>query len=102
MIVATAVCAGIAADRQCAVSVWLWWLLAAAGVAVWLLLWRSSRDRSAGIVLLAVLAACGGAWHHCQWYLYPSDDLGFAARSEQQPVCLQATAFQPATRTRRR
>jgi competence protein ComEC len=93
MIVVTAVSVGIATDRQCAVSVWLWWLLAAAGIAVWLFLWRSSRVRAAGIVLLAALAACGGAWHHCRWHLFPSDDLGFAARSEQQPVCLQATAL---------
>ena len=91
MIVAAVVSAGIVADRQWGISVLLWWLLSLAACAVWVVLWRR-RNRAAGLALLLALAACGGAWHHCRWHLSRDDDLGFCARSEQQPVCLEATA----------
>lgn len=92
VIVLAAVCAGIVADRAWGMPVGAW--SGAAGVAWigWAALWRRGWDRTAGLVLLASVAACGGLWHHVQWNLFARDDLRCFARRERQPVCVEAVA----------
>jgi len=93
VIVLAAVCAGIAGDRFLRVPLFGW--CSAAGVAwiAWLLLWRRGRDRAAAAALLLAATAAAAAWHHCRWYLFAADDLGYFARTADQPVCLEAIAL---------
>jgi competence protein ComEC len=92
VIVLAAVAAGIVVDRVMHVPVGVWWSLAAAGWAAWLVLWRRRFDAAAGLVLLLAPAAAGGAWHHLCWSMFGRDELGCFARRAAQPVCLEATA----------
>lgn len=93
VIVLVAVCAGIAADRTWEVPVAAWSAVAGVAWVGWAALWRRGWDRTAGLVLLASVAACGGLWHHLQWNLFARDDLGCYARRERQPVCVEAIAL---------
>jgi len=93
VIVLVAVCAGIVADRAWGVPVGAWSGAAGAAWAAWAVLWRRGWDRTAGLVLLASVAACGGLWHHLQWNRFAPDDLGCYARRERQPVCVEAIAL---------
>ncbi len=43
-------------------------------------------------MLLAAVAATAASWHHCQWYLFPENELGCFAMADAQPVCLEAIA----------
>ena len=45
------------------------------------------------ILLLLAIAAVGGAWHHCWWSCFGTDDLGEFASEEPMPVCVEATAL---------
>ena len=45
------------------------------------------------MLLLAGLALAA-SWHHCRWNLFGGDDLGLFARTQQQPVCIEAVALQ--------
>jgi len=93
VIVLVAVCAGIVADRTWGVPVGVWSGVAGATWVGWATLWQRGSDRTAGLVLLASVAACGGLWHHVQWSLFIRDDLGCYARRERQPVCVEAIAL---------
>ncbi len=92
VIVAAAVCAGIVADRYCRLPPAVWWAAVVSAWAAWLVLWHGQWDRTAGVVLLLAVAACGGAWHGCRWRLFAEDDLGFFARPVDYPVCVRAVA----------
>ena len=92
VIVLSAACAGIVTDRFRPLPLPLWWAVAASTWVAWLLLWRQGRDRAAAMLLLLPVAAAAASWHHCRWYLFAADDLGFYARSDPQPVCLEAMA----------
>ena len=93
VIVLVAVCAGIVADRYWPASVLVWWAIAGVGWSAWLALWRCGRERTAALVLLTAVAATAASWHHCRWFLFAEDDLGSFARSETQPVCIEAIAL---------
>jgi competence protein ComEC len=93
VIVLVAVCAGIVADRAWGVPLGAWSAIAAAAWTGWAGLWWGRCDRAAGLVLLASVAACGGLWHHLQWDLFDTNDLGGYTRRERQPVCIEAIAL---------
>ena len=92
VIVLAAVCLGILADRRLGVSMFCWWAAAGAAWPAWFWLWRTGHHRVAELVLLAAVAACAGAWHHCRWSLFAEDDLGCFARDEAGPTCVEAVA----------
>jgi competence protein ComEC len=96
VIVLVAACTGIVADRYWPLPVWVWWGIAGAALAAWAWLWRLGWKRSAPVVLLLAVAATGASWHHCQWFLFDEDDLGCYARTQTQPVCLEAVALESA------
>jgi len=98
VIVAVAVCAGIVADRYAALPGGLWWGAGLAAWIAWLVLRRRRWDRLSAAVLLVAVAAWGGAWHHCRWSLFARDDVGFFARAEDQPICVEAVALSGARR----
>jgi len=93
VMVLVAVCVGIFVDRYRPMSVFWWWTLAAAAWTVWLALWRKGWDPTAAVLLLVAVAATAASWHHCRWYLFADDDLGCYARTETQPVCVDAIAL---------
>ena len=93
VIVLVAACAGIVADRFRPLPVFAWWAVAGGALVVWLGLWRRGWQRAASIVLLLSVAATAASWHHCRWYLFDRDDLGYYARDEKRPVCVEAIAL---------
>jgi competence protein ComEC len=94
VITLTAVAAGMVVDRYRPLPFTIWWAVAAAGLGGWLVLWRKGRNRTASVVLLLAGSALAASWHHCCWNLFGGDDLGLFARSQQQPVCIEAVALQ--------
>ena len=93
VIVLAAVCAGIAVDRWAGVPMTVWLAVGGAGWAVWITLWRRGFDRAASVVLLAAVAAGGGAWHHVRWSVFPRDHIAWYASYDRQPVCIEAVAL---------
>ena len=64
------------------------------GLGGWFMLWRKRRNPAASVVLLLAGLALAASWHHCRWNLFGGDDLGLFARTQQQPVCIEAVALQ--------
>jgi hypothetical protein len=89
VIVLTAVAAGILCDAKLPLAAPIWWAIAAAGCMLWLFLWRRRLERTGSLLLCVALAALGGAWHHCRWYLFADDELGRFARDAVQPTCVE-------------
>ena len=94
VIVLAAAAAGMVVDRYRPLPVAAWWAIAAAGLGGWFVLWRRRRNRAASVVLLLAGLALAASWHHCRWNLFGGDDLGLFARTQQQPVCIEAVALQ--------
>ncbi len=93
VIVLVAVCAGIVGDRFWPRPVLVWWAGAGGAWCVWLGLWRWRRERAAAAALLLAVAATAAGWHHCRWYLFAENDLGYFTQAETQPVCVEAIAL---------
>jgi len=93
VIVLAAVCAGIAVDRWADAPMTVWLAVGGVGWAVWITLWRRGFDRAASVVLLAAVAAGGGAWHHLRWSVFPRDHIAWYASYDRQPVCIEAVAL---------
>lgn len=92
VIVLVAVAAGIVVDRFWPWGLASWWTILLGSLGLWLgLIWRQ-RIVPANFVLLLAVASVAGAWHHCQWYLFPDDDLGCYARQKAVPVCVEVIA----------
>lgn len=89
----TAAAAGIVADRAAPLPAMVWWSAANTLVGCWLWAWRGGRDHVASWLLLAALAAGGGAWHHDRWRLYGDDEVGRAVREHSQPLCVEGVAL---------
>ena len=94
VIALTAVAAGMVVDRYRPLPVAVWWAIAAAGLGGWFMLWRRRQNKVASVILLLAGLALAASWHHCRWNLFGGDDLGLFARSQQQPVCIEAVALQ--------
>ena len=94
VIALAAVAAGMVVDRYRPLPVAAWWTIAVAGLGGWFMLWRKRRNRAASVVLLLAGLALAASWHHCRWNLFGGDDLGLFARTQQQPVCIEAVALQ--------
>jgi competence protein ComEC len=93
VLLAAALGGGIAADRAGAMAVVAWWIVATAGLVLWLLLWLGRREGLASWLLLASTLATGGLWHHSHWRLYAADDIGRLVREEAGPICIEAVAL---------
>ncbi len=87
-------CSGILADRFLGVSAGIWLAL----LVVTLLLWFTVRFRFAAIFVLLGIFAAFGFWHHDYWNRFESDDIGFFATSDPQPVCLRGEVVESAYR----
>jgi len=83
---------GIIADHQASVSLTSWLVLSVSSLSVWLVLYRRIWWRFVTLLLLIAVASTSGAWHHLYWRLYRDDEVGFAARVEPTPLCLEAIA----------
>jgi competence protein ComEC len=93
MLVVAAVATGMAIDRYSPVGVRGWLAIGFFGWSAWFLV-RKRRRLSLGTALLAVsLASLGGAWHHLQWCLYESHEIGIYADEHARPVAVQAVAI---------
>ena len=94
VIALTAVAAGMVVDRYRPLPLAAWWIIAAACLGGWFLLSRKRLYLAASVVLLLAAFATAGSWHHYCWNVFGSDDLGLFARTQQQPVCIEAVALQ--------
>ena len=94
VIVLAAVAAGMVVDRYRPLPLAAWWTIAAAGLGGWFMFWHKRRNMAASVVLLLAALALAASWHHCRWNLFGGDDLGLFARTQQQPVCIEAVALQ--------
>lgn len=95
--VATAIGAGILADRWLSAPLQSWMLLAVVATACWrIAAWRGGRSQLAAGLLLLGIACLGGARHHLFWSVAAPDDLSLFTGEEPRLVRLQATlADQP-------
>jgi hypothetical protein len=84
---------GIAVDRWADLPISAWLLLGGVGWAIWITLWRRDFHQAASVVLLVAVAASAGAWHHLRWSVFPRAHIGWYARHESQPVCIEAVAL---------
>jgi len=91
LVVLAAACSGIVLDRYLSIPPAPVVVAALLGWACWFRFWRAGRVRSAGLVLLLVVAATAACWHHLRWNLFAAGDLGFHAPPTSVPVCLEAT-----------
>jgi competence protein ComEC len=102
VIVLAAAAGGILADHSRPMPATAWYAISAAALIGWFLLLRwllkiiphGRRQDAPAIVLLLAVAALAAGWHHDRWNLFGGDDLGLFARSQQQPVCIEAVALQ--------
>ena len=95
VIALAAAAAGMVVDRYRPLPVAVWWIIAAACLGGWLMLYRQTQGtwprRS---------CCCWPDWHWprpgtiARWNLFGGDDLGLFARTQQQPVCIEAVALQ--------
>ena len=86
--------AGMVADRYRPLAIAAWWTIAATGLGLWFILHRKRKDVAAAMTMMLATAALAASWHHCCWNLFGGDDLGLFARTQQQPVCIEAVALQ--------
>lgn len=93
VVVLTAAVAGILLDRFWPMPLGAWSIASVGGLGLWLGLFWWQRNMPANFALLLAVAATAGAWHHCQWYLFASDDLGCYAGRKTQPVCVEVLAL---------
>jgi len=94
VITLAAAAAGMVVDRFRPLPFAAWWTIAAACLTGWLALHHKRRNKAAACVLLLAASALAASWHHCRWSLFDGDDLGLFARTQQQPVCIEAVALQ--------
>jgi len=92
VIVLASASAGVAADRFFPLSLATWWAGALGGLALWAVLAKQGRLRTAQMALLLSAAVAAGAWHHCCWRLFADDDLSRFARAKGQPICVELIA----------
>ncbi|NQT15730.1 MAG: ComEC/Rec2 family competence protein [Planctomycetes bacterium] len=98
VIVLVAVCAGTGVDRAWGLPLAVWSTLAGTTWAAWGLLWQGGRDRTAAVVLLVSVAACGGLWNHLRWNVFAHDDLARYTQRRTQPACVEVVATKGARR----
>ncbi|MGA2257435.1 MAG: ComEC/Rec2 family competence protein, partial [Thermoguttaceae bacterium] len=94
VITLTAAAAGMVVDRYRPLPFAVWWVIAATCLIGWFMLRHKRRNRAAAVVLLLAGSAMAASWHHYRWNLFGGDDLGLFARTQQQPVCIEAVALQ--------
>jgi competence protein ComEC len=94
VIVLAAACAGIIADRHLGLPLGVSVSVAAVLWLGWLLAWRKGWTRTSSSVLLGAVAFGGAGWHHCQYCLFPDNDLASFARPNGEPACVEATVLQ--------
>ncbi len=106
VVVLLAMAGGILVDRFYPLPIGVWLGLATICLMLWLAARIGDSKRAEAIraeggalpeivmalVLLASVGALAGGWHHCCWYLFPSNDLGLFARRKPQPVCIEGIA----------
>ena len=90
VIVLTAAVGGIVLDRQLPTTLGVWVGAALVSLLLWRGMVRLGWNRAAACALLAACASTAGAWDHCRWHLFSTDDVGRFADTEGRPVALEA------------
>ena len=96
VIVLAAAAAGMVVDRYRPLPVAVWWTIAAAALGGLVHVCGGNGKERGRVLVDAVWprSALAASWHHCRWNLFGGDDLGLFARTQQQPVCIEAVALQ--------
>jgi competence protein ComEC len=95
VVVAVALAAGVVLNRYWAPTIGIagfveLWLVACVSLVAWSWFWRGGRPMVSAWLLVASLAACGGAWHELRWNLFTEHEVArFAAAPT--PACVRAT-----------
>lgn len=92
VVLAGAMAAGIAFDRQFTPRLEGLAILAVISLLVWYALRLRRWDRAASIALLLSVAAAGAAWHHLRWNCFQADDVSAFAGEEFSPAVVEAIA----------
>lgn len=90
VIVLTSVVVGVVVDRYRPLPLQAWMFAAVAMLAAWALAFRREWNRVAALALFLSAGSVAGAWHHCCWYLFSTDDVGHFAAAEARPVAIEA------------
>jgi competence protein ComEC len=95
VIVLGAMCAGIFLDHVAwpvvPQSFGLWLALGVVSLGAWLALWKMRYQRLSMAAVMMSMMAISGAWHHYQWNLFSTDEVGLSATQIGQPICVEAT-----------
>lgn len=89
----SAVFTGTICDRFLSIPASVWSTLAVASLLAWGCVRNPAATRTGvGFVLLATCATAA-LWHHVQWRLFGSDDLGLSTQLRPSPVCADVIAL---------
>lgn len=101
VVVTLAVASGIVCDRygprQILTNSGAGWFLftwssCACCLALWWILWQRRRVAIGACVLVVAAALAGATWHHLNWFLFYSNEVGRYAAYDRAPVCIEAVA----------
>jgi len=94
VVVAASLAAGSAVAICWEFSPLVCWLLGAAGVALWLALFRRGHPQAAAVVLVAAIACAGAGWSAARWNLFSAADLAWSLDALPGPVALEGVVLQ--------
>ncbi len=90
VVVALALAAGIALDRELGGAAFaLWWVAAVGCVVAWWWFWRGGHPLVSAWLLIGAILCTGGAWHDARWNLFSDRDLSRFAELEPAPTCIR-------------
>ena len=95
LVVLVAFASGITIDRYAPLPLGGWCLSGFCLMLVWIILHHRRSTTAAAIALLLATASAGGGWHHLQWYLFDSADIGRYAGAFPTRVALRVETTGP-------
>ena len=94
VVVAASLAAGCAVAICWELSPLVCWLLGAAGVCLWLALFRRGNSPAAAVVLVVSIACAGAGWSAARWNLFSAADLAWSLGPQPGPVALEGVVLQ--------
>lgn len=92
---------GIVADRLLSIPTVLFGVLSLLTLGCWWLACPTNKELFKTSLILISICGLYGARHHCDWYLFPSDELSLLATCSPTPTCVDAIVLGYPRRIRR-